>query len=127
MIRYTDRLLQELKLYANELGSIRKLIDNGDGAGLEKLFAAARDAQLLADEAKYERMSRPAFPFGDGRAEGQRGQHGRPTTLRSGECGLGVSEDMPDELPDDDPRAPHLGVYHWLTWVQDTLVEAMMP
>jgi prephenate dehydrogenase len=40
-----DRLLQELKLYANELGSIRKLLDNGDGAGLEKLFAAARDAR----------------------------------------------------------------------------------
>jgi prephenate dehydrogenase len=34
-----------LKLYANELGSIRKLIDNGDGAGLEKLFAAAREAR----------------------------------------------------------------------------------
>ena len=40
-----DRLLQELKLYANELGSIRKLIDNGDGAGLERLFAAAREAR----------------------------------------------------------------------------------
>jgi prephenate dehydrogenase len=40
-----DRLLQELKLYANELGSIRKLIDTSDGAGLEKLFAAARDAR----------------------------------------------------------------------------------
>ena len=40
-----DRLLQELKLYANELGSIRRLIDNGDGAGLEKLFAAAREAR----------------------------------------------------------------------------------
>jgi prephenate dehydrogenase len=40
-----DRLLQELKLYANELGSIRRLIDKGDGAGLEKLFAAAREAR----------------------------------------------------------------------------------
>jgi prephenate dehydrogenase len=40
-----DRLLQELKLYANELGSIRRLLDKGDGAGLEKLFAAARDAR----------------------------------------------------------------------------------
>ena len=38
-----------------------------------------------------------------------------------------VTEDMPDELPPDDPRSPHLGVYHWLTWVQDTLVDAMMP
>jgi len=38
-------LLQELKSYGNELGSIRKLIQRGDGAGLEKLFAAARDAR----------------------------------------------------------------------------------
>ena len=40
-----DRLLQELKLYANELGSIRRLLDKGDGAGLEKLFSAAREAR----------------------------------------------------------------------------------
>jgi hypothetical protein len=39
---------------------------------------------------------------------------------------LGVTEDMPDELPDDDPRAPHLGVYHWLTWMQESLVAALM-
>ncbi|MDQ4118986.1 MAG: DUF2017 domain-containing protein, partial [Actinomycetota bacterium] len=35
---------------------------------------------------------------------------------------LDVSEDMPDQLPDDDPRGPHLGIYHWLTFVQDSLV-----
>jgi uncharacterized protein DUF2017 len=38
---------------------------------------------------------------------------------------LGVNEDMPDELPEDDPRAPHLGVYHWLTWMQESLVTAL--
>ncbi|TDP96542.1 DUF2017 domain-containing protein [Labedaea rhizosphaerae] len=38
---------------------------------------------------------------------------------------LDVTEEMPDELPEDDPRSPHLGVYHWLTWVQDTLVDAL--
>ncbi len=38
---------------------------------------------------------------------------------------LGVTEDMPDELPDDDPRAPHLGVYHWLTWMQESLISAL--
>jgi Domain of unknown function (DUF2017) len=38
---------------------------------------------------------------------------------------LEVTEDMPDELPPDDPRAPHLGVYHWLTWVQETLLQAV--
>lgn len=35
---------------------------------------------------------------------------------------LDVSEDMPDELAEDDPRAPHLGIYHWVTFVQDSLV-----
>ena len=38
---------------------------------------------------------------------------------------LEVTEDMPDELPEDDPRAPHLGVYHWLTWVQESLIQAL--
>lgn len=38
---------------------------------------------------------------------------------------LDVNEDMPDELPEEDPRSPHLGVYHWLTWVQESLVRAL--
>jgi hypothetical protein len=39
---------------------------------------------------------------------------------------LDVSEDMPEELPPDDPRATHIGVYHWLTFVQDALVQTRM-
>jgi hypothetical protein len=39
---------------------------------------------------------------------------------------LDVSEDMPDQLPPDDPRGAHLGVYQWLTYVQDALVQARM-
>jgi hypothetical protein len=38
---------------------------------------------------------------------------------------LDVTEDMPDHLPADDPREPHLNIYHWLTWVQESLVQAM--
>ncbi|TCP46753.1 uncharacterized protein DUF2017 [Tamaricihabitans halophyticus] len=38
---------------------------------------------------------------------------------------LDVDENMPDELPEDDPRAPHLGVYHWLTWVQESMLQAL--
>jgi hypothetical protein len=38
---------------------------------------------------------------------------------------LDVSEDMPDELPPDDPRGPHLGVYQWLTWMQESLIHAV--
>ncbi|MGH3586957.1 MAG: DUF2017 family protein, partial [Pseudonocardia sp.] len=39
---------------------------------------------------------------------------------------LDVSEDMPEDLTPDDPRASHFGVYHWLTFVQDALVQARM-
>ena len=38
---------------------------------------------------------------------------------------LEVSDDMPDELPPDDPRASHLPVYHWLTWMQESLIQAV--
>ncbi len=38
---------------------------------------------------------------------------------------LDITADMPEELPAEDPRAPHLDVYHWLTWIQDSLLEAM--
>jgi hypothetical protein len=38
---------------------------------------------------------------------------------------LEITEDTPDELPPDDYRAPHLGVYHWLTWVQESLIQAV--
>ena len=38
---------------------------------------------------------------------------------------LDVTEDMPDDLSDDDPRAPHLGVYQWLTWMQESLIHAV--
>ncbi|HWM06628.1 MAG TPA: DUF2017 domain-containing protein [Actinophytocola sp.] len=40
---------------------------------------------------------------------------------------LDVTEDMPEELPEDDPRSPHLGVYQWLTWMQEHLVLALSP
>lgn len=39
---------------------------------------------------------------------------------------LDVSEDLPEELAADDPRGPHLGVYQWLTFVQDSLVQGRM-
>lgn len=40
---------------------------------------------------------------------------------------LDIDADTPDVLPEDDPRSGHLGVYQWLTWVQDSLVQALLP
>jgi len=40
---------------------------------------------------------------------------------------LGVTEDDDDDdPPPDDPRAAGMATYHWLTWVQGTLVEVLM-
>lgn len=40
---------------------------------------------------------------------------------------LGIDAGTPDHLDSGDPRAPHLDVYHWLTWMQDSLLQAMAP
>ena len=40
---------------------------------------------------------------------------------------LGIDSQTPDEVDPDDPRAPHLDIYHWLTWMQDSLVQALLP
>ncbi|HEY5899585.1 MAG TPA: prephenate dehydrogenase/arogenate dehydrogenase family protein [Burkholderiales bacterium] len=40
-----DRLLEELKRYGAALARLQGLLDAGDAAGLEKLFAEARDAR----------------------------------------------------------------------------------
>jgi hypothetical protein len=40
---------------------------------------------------------------------------------------LGIDAETPDHLDPDDPRGPHLDVYHWLTWMQDSLLEALWP
>ncbi|WP_280369884.1 DUF2017 domain-containing protein [Nocardia wallacei] len=40
---------------------------------------------------------------------------------------LGIENDTPEQLAPDDPRAPHLDVYHWLTWMQDSLLQALAP
>lgn len=38
---------------------------------------------------------------------------------------LDISEDLPDEIPDDDPHATEIAVYQWLTFLQESLVQAM--
>jgi prephenate dehydrogenase len=40
-----DRLLHELKAYSSELDSVQQLLEAGDAAGLEELFAEARAAR----------------------------------------------------------------------------------
>lgn len=39
---------------------------------------------------------------------------------------IGINESTPDQLPEGDPMAAHLDVYHWLTVVQELLVVALI-
>jgi prephenate dehydrogenase len=49
-----DRLLVELDRYVAKLGALRPLVERGDGAGLEKLFAEARAARERWLSGEYE-------------------------------------------------------------------------
>lgn len=35
------------------------------------------------------------------------------------------ADDIPEYVPEDDPRSAHLDVYHWLTFMQDSLCTAL--
>jgi hypothetical protein len=39
---------------------------------------------------------------------------------------LEIDDDTPERFEPADPRAPRLDVYHWLTWMQDSLLQAMV-
>jgi hypothetical protein len=39
---------------------------------------------------------------------------------------LDIKTGSDDEIDPEDPRAGHLGVYHWLTWMQDSLLQAVL-
>ncbi|MGZ4522910.1 MAG: oxidative stress transcriptional regulator AosR [Mycobacteriaceae bacterium] len=51
-------------------------------------------------------------------------------TINDVRLSLGVMLDIgphtPEELPEEDPRAGHFGVYQWLTFVQDSLVQELL-
>ena len=43
---------------------------------------------------------------------------------------IGIDDDFHDEVENfdrDDPRLPLLGVYDWLTYLQESLVQLMLP
>ncbi|MDH5578548.1 MAG: prephenate dehydrogenase/arogenate dehydrogenase family protein, partial [Betaproteobacteria bacterium] len=49
-----DRLLDELDRYVAKLRAVRPLVESGDGAALEKLFAEARAARERWLNGEYE-------------------------------------------------------------------------
>jgi hypothetical protein len=102
-----------------------------DGAALAAALRSVREPELI--EAKRDAIATllASLPAGGGRVELTVPQaEAWLTAVNDVRLALGtaleVSEDMPEQLPPDDPRTDHLPVYHWLTWLQDSLVTVLM-
>ena len=102
-----------------------------DGAALAAALRSVREPELI--EAKRDAIATllTSLPTGGGRVELTAPQaEAWLTAVNDVRLALGtaleVSEDMPEQLPPDDPRADHLPVYHWLTWLQDSLVTVLL-
>ena len=46
--------------------------------------------------------------------------------LEAGAAAGESATDIPEHLPESDPRSAHLDVYHWLTFMQDSLCTALI-
>jgi hypothetical protein len=102
-----------------------------DGAALAAALRSVREPELI--EAKRDAIATmlASLPSGGGRVELTAPQaEAWLTAVNDVRLALGtaleVSEDLPEALPPDDPRADHLPVYHWLTWLQDSLVTVLL-
>jgi Domain of unknown function (DUF2017) len=102
-----------------------------DGPALAAALRSVREPELI--EAKRDAIATllSSLPQGGGRVELTAPQaEAWLTAVNDVRLALGtaleVSEDMPEQLPPDDPRTDHLPVYHWLTWLQDSLVTVLL-
>lgn len=102
-----------------------------DGAALAAALRSVREPELIEAKRDAIAMLLTSLPAGGGRVELTAPQaEAWLTAVNDVRLALGttleVSEDMPEQLPPDDPRADHLPVYHWLTWLQDSLVTVLL-
>ncbi|GAA5155985.1 DUF2017 domain-containing protein [Pseudonocardia eucalypti] len=100
-----------------------------EDAELASMLRAAREPELIAAKTEAADVVLATCPPDGGRAELTVDQADawlaalNDLRLALGTT-LGVSEDMPEDLTDsDETLAAHMTVYHWLTFVQDALVQ----
>lgn len=102
-----------------------------DAAALSAAMRSVHEPELIAAKRDAIAMVLTSCPAGGGRVELTVPQaEAWLAAVNDVRLALGtaleVSEDMPEQLPPDDPRADHLPVYHWLTWLQDSLVTVLV-
>jgi hypothetical protein len=95
---------------------------------LSSMLRTVREPELIEAKSAAAKVVLDTCPAEGGRAEVTLGQADawlaslNDVRLALGTT-LGVTEDMADDLPDDPALAAHMGVYQWLTFVQDALVQ----
>lgn len=103
-----------------------------DGVALSAAMRSVHEPELIAAKRDAIATVLASCPGGGGRVELTVPQaEAWLSAVNDVRLALGtaleVTEDMPDQLPPDDPRTDHLPVYHWLTWLQDSLLTVLLP
>ena len=119
-------------------GQLREALDAGEPT-LYRLFPPAHADDDTANE-EYATLVGPGLVDGKLRALAELERTARATSLDEEELGawlgaleslrlaLGTQLDVTDEgssLDLDDPDAPRLALYQWLSWLQDEVVSAL--
>ncbi len=120
------RLLPDFHRPEKESGA-----DPAEAADLNGALRSLHELDIIAEKRRVAREMLASVPESGGRIVLTPEQaHSWVTALNDVRLALGtalgIDSDTPDELDSDDPRAADMDVYHWATWVQDSLVMAMM-
>lgn len=130
---------EERDVLASLPAQLREALDAGEPT-LYRLFPPAHANDDAANE-DYARLVGPALVDGKLRALAELERTAHATRLDEDELGawlgaleslrlalgtqLDVTEGSYGALDADDPDAPRLALYHWLSWLQEEVVQAM--
>ncbi|WP_278314163.1 oxidative stress transcriptional regulator AosR [Lolliginicoccus levis] len=104
-----------------------------DAAGVAELNGALRslnEPEIIDDKKAAAKALLDTLPAEGGKISLSMAQaEGWIAAINDARLALGtvleVHDGMAEEFDPEDPRAPQLGVYHWLTWMQDALIIAL--
>ncbi|ORI21505.1 DUF2017 domain-containing protein [Rhodococcus sp. 1168] len=105
---------------------------NSDTANLNGALRGLHEPEIIDDKLAASRVILDTIPTNGGKvvltpAQADSWLMGLNDVRLALGTTLGIDADTPEVLDEGDPRAPHLDVYHWLTWMQDSLVQVLIP
>ncbi len=107
-------------------------VDGADSAGLNGALRGLHEPEIIDEKLRVGDIILHTLPAGGGKIlltpeQADAWLMGLNDVRLTLGTTLRIDADTPEVLDDGDPRAPHLDVYHWLTWMQDSLVQVLTP